>query len=144
MKSLIVSIVLMMLFLASVSAKDYSRMETVAEEQLLDPANNLGIISADVSINPQQVTVNRVTSIQETDAPTEIGAFLDGILGLYSSLVSAAPEAGDLLIVMKTNEPTATTFTCSRSWIIDVDPMNTDALEQLLYKVSTTLKRASG
>ncbi len=130
----------------NVSATDYSAAETTAENMLLDPANNLKITSADVSINTQQVTINCITqiSVQETGAPLEeFGTFLGGVLGTYISLVNAAPEVGDLLIVMKNqNQPTTATMTCPKSWVTDLDLTNENAANELIFKVFQTMKEA--
>jgi hypothetical protein len=128
------------------SAKDYSTAETVAKNLLIDPANNLGILSANVSINDQQVTISCIThiSVQEEGAPlAEFGTFLGGVLGIYMSLVSAEPDVGDLVIVMKNkNQPTVSTLSCPKSWIIGLDDMNADAVQQLMTKVFLTMKKA--
>jgi hypothetical protein len=149
MKSLIVSIVLMVLGMCiiapNVSATDYSKSETLTEKRLLDPANNLGIVSADVSINTQQVTINCITQlpIQETGAPIEaFTTFLGGILATYCPLVSAAPDVGDLLIIAKNEkQPTLATFSCPKSWINDLDPTNKAAVRKLIFKVLATYER---
>ena len=150
MKSLIVSIVLMVMAMCiiapNVSATDYSTSETLTEKQLLDPANNLGIVSADVSINPQQVTINCITQppIQESGAPIEsFTTFLGGVLAIYNSLVRAAPDVGDLLIIVKNeNQPNVATFSCPKSWIINLDPTNEDAVQELIFKVLATYERS--
>jgi hypothetical protein len=127
----------------TVSATDYSAMESYTKNLLLDPAYNLRITNADVSINTQQVTINCITqlSVQDTDAPfKEVGTFLSGVLGVYMAIVNSAPEVGDLLIVMKNfNEPVAT-FSCPKSWVTDVDPANSDASLVLMAKVLETMK----
>jgi len=129
-----------------VSATDYSAAETVAENMLLDPANNLGIKSADVSINTEQVTINCITqiSVQGTGAPlSEFATFLGGVLGTYISLVNAAPEVGDLSIVMKNqNQPTTATMTCPKSWVTGLDLTNENAANELIYRVFQTMKDA--
>jgi hypothetical protein len=57
MKEVIAALILAVCFTAiPVLATDYPKMEKSAENLLLDPAYNLGITSANVSINPQQVT----------------------------------------------------------------------------------------
>lgn len=128
----------------TVSATDYSKAEKVAENMLLDPANNLGITSADVSINTEQVTFNCITqiSVQETGAPLEqFGTFLGGVLGAYISLVKAAPEVGDLLIIMKNrNQPTTATMTCPKNWVQGIDLTNENAANDLMLKVFQTMK----
>lgn len=130
----------------NVSATDYSTAETLTEETLLDPTYNMGISSADVSINTQQVTFNCITdiSVQETGAPLEeFGTFLGGTLGLYISLVKAAPEVGDLLIVMKNNnQPTVATLSCPKRWVQDIDMTNEDAINELMMNVFQTMKEA--
>lgn len=128
-----------------VTATDYSKAEKVAENMLLDPANHLGILSADVSINTDQVTFNCVTqiSVQETGAPLEqFGTFLGGVLGTYISLVKAAPEIGDLLIIMKNqNEPSTVTMTCPKNWVQEIDLTNENAANELMLKVFQTMKK---
>ncbi len=128
----------------NISATGYSAAEIVTENLLLNPANDLGIKSADVSINTRQVTINCITqiSVQESGAPLgAVGKFLAGVLGTYVSLVNAMPEVGDLLIVWKNrNQPTVVTFTCPKSWVIDLDTV--DAADTLLYKVIMTAKIA--
>jgi hypothetical protein len=146
MRSSIVSIVLMVLGMCiiapNVSATDYSTSETLTEKKLLDPANNLGIVSADVSIDTQQVTINCITqlTIQETGAPIEsFTTFLGGVLTTYYSIVSAAPDVGYLLIIVKNeNQPNVATFSCPKSWINDLDPTNKDAVQELIFKVLAT------
>lgn len=129
-----------------VSATNYSGLETLTEEKLLDPANNLRITSADVSISPEQVTFNCVTdvSVQETGAPLEqFGTFIGGTLGLYIALVNAAPEVGDLLIIMKNrDQPTVATLSCPKSWITGIDLTDADAVNQLMMNVLLTMKEA--
>jgi hypothetical protein len=136
----------MCIIASTVSATDYSAAETVAENMLLDPANDLGITDADVSINTQQVTINCITqiSVQETGAPLEeFGKFLGGVLGTYISMVNAAPEVGDLLIVMKNNnQPTVATLSCPKSWITGLDLTNENAAQELITKVFLTMKQA--
>ncbi len=131
---------------SNVSATDYSAAETLTEETLLDPTYNMGIVSADVSISTQQVTFNCITdiSVQETGAPLEeFGAFLGGTLGLYINLVRAAPEVGDLLIVMKNrDQPTVATLSCPKSWVKDIDITNEDAVNELMMNVFLTMKDA--
>jgi hypothetical protein len=130
----------------TISATDYSKAGKAVENMLLDPANNLGITSADVSINTEQVTFNCITqiSVQETGAPLEqFGRFLGGVLGTYISLVKAAPEVGDLLIIMKNhNEPTTATFSCPKSWVSNIDLTNENAANELILKVFQTIKSA--
>jgi hypothetical protein len=127
-------------------ATDYSAAENRAENMLLDPANNLGIVNADVSINTEQVTFNCITqlSAQETGAPLEqFGTFLGGVLGTYISVVNAAPEVGDLLIVMKNqNQPTTVTMTCPKSWVTDLDLTDEKAVNELMLMVFQTTKEA--
>ncbi len=128
-------------------ATDYSAAETAAEKMLLDPANELGIKNADVSINTQQVTINCITQIsaQETGDPLEsFGKLLGGVLGVYISIVNALPEVGDLLIVLKdSNQPTVTTLSCPKSWVRDIDLHNEAAAQQLIGKVFMTIKEAA-
>jgi hypothetical protein len=128
----------------TVSATDYSAAETAAENMLLDPANNLRIESADVSINTEQVTFNCITqiSVQETGAPLEqFGTFIGGVLGTYISLVNAAPEVGDLLIIMKNqNQPTTATMSCPKSWVTGLDLTDEKAVNELMLNVFQTMK----
>jgi len=148
MKSLTVSMVPIVLFLTSVSivsSKDYSALETYTEELLLDPALDAEIVSAEVSITPQQVTANCITqfSVQETSAPTQpLINFIGSIVGIYSVLVKDVPEVGDLVIIAKNNnDPTLAKFSCPKSWVNGEDLTRADAVDQLnqiIYKVLQT------
>ncbi|VVB71165.1 Uncharacterised protein [uncultured archaeon] len=136
----------MYLIMPTISAADYSSAETVAKNMLLDPANNLGIQSADVSISTKQVTFNCIThlSVHETGAPlAEFGAFLSGALGTYISIIKAVPEVGDLLIVMKNSDgPTTSTMICPKAWVTGLDLTNENAVNELMLKVFQTMKNA--
>jgi hypothetical protein len=138
MKSLTVSMVLITLFLISASiasSRDYSALKTYTEELLLDPALDAGIVSAGVSITPQQVTANCITlfSVQETSAPTQpLINFIGSIVGIYSVLVKNVPEVGDLVITAKkNNEPTVVKVSCPKSWIEGKDLTSADSIDQL-------------
>jgi hypothetical protein len=140
--SLSLFVLVICIIAANVSAKDYSKSETFAEKMLLDPAYNMGILSADVSINTQQVTFNCITDISSQDPDAQLGlfgTFLGGTLVIYKGLVNAAPEVGDLLIVAKNNnQPTVVTLSCSKSWVKDIDVTNEDAMNELMAKVLST------
>jgi hypothetical protein len=131
------------IFTPTSSATDYSPYERVAETMLLDPTYDLHIISADVSIDTQQVKIDCITdiSVKETGAPFgEFATFLGGVLGMYMQTVNAVPEVGDLLIVTKNrNQPTVATFSCPKSWITSLDTKNVDAVNELIYKVFMTV-----
>jgi hypothetical protein len=138
-------VLIMCIIAANVSAKDYSKSETSAEKMLLDPAYNMGILSADVSINTQRVTFNCITDISSQDPDAQLGqfwTFLGGTLAIYKGLVNAAPEVGDLFIVVKNNnQPTVTTLSCPKSWVKDIDT-NEDAINELMMNVFQTMKEA--
>lgn len=129
---------------SSISAKDYSAAETFMEGKLLDPTYGMGISSADVSINEQQVTFNCITDISVPETALEqFGMFLGGTLGLYSVIVNTMPEVGDLLIVIKNkNQPTVATLTCPKSWVEGIDLTNEDTANALIFDVFSTMKKA--
>jgi hypothetical protein len=131
------------IFSPTVSAKDYSLMESMVEASLIGDFN-LSLMDANVSINTEQVTINCTTqfSMNETGAPPkEFGLLLTNVLGTYRSVVNAAPEVGDLLIVMKSwNRTTTLTMTCPKSWIQGIVSGDNNAAYELILKVFQTKK----
>jgi hypothetical protein len=125
------------------SAKDYSTQENVAENLLLDLDFDLGLDSAEVSIDTQEVTFNCITNHKDApDALGQFGHFVTGALVVYSSLVDSTPEVGDLMIVaQEANQPTVTTMTCSKSRIKEVDTTSEDAMSELMAQVILTMKK---
>ena len=124
-------------------AGDYSAQEDVAEKLLLDPDFNLGLDSAEVSIDTQQVTFNCITNHKGApDALGQFGHFVTGALVVYSGLVNSAPEVGDLVIVwQEANQPTVGTMTCSKSRIKEVDTTSEEAMSELMAQVILTMKK---
>jgi hypothetical protein len=131
------------IFSPTVSAKDYSIMELMVEASLIGDFN-LSLMDANVSINTEQVTINCTTqfSMNETGAPPkEFSLLLTNVLGAYRSVVNAAPEVGDLLIVMKSwNRTTTLTMTCPKSWIQGIVSGDNNAAYELILKVFQTKK----
>lgn len=126
---------------------DYSAAESVVEDMLLNPEYNLRIESVDVSIDTDKVIFDCITdiSVQETGAPLEqFGTFLGGVLGTYYQVVTAAPDAGDLVIIMKNkDQPTApVTMTCSKNWIKNADLTSVNGANELIAKVFSTMEKA--
>lgn len=125
-------------------AEDYSDQENVAENLLLSSDFNLGLDSAEVSIDSQQVTFNCITNHKDApDSLGQFGHFVTGALVVYSGLVNSAPEVGDLVIVwQEANQPTVGTMTCSKSRIKEVDTTNEDEMSELMAQVFMTMKKA--
>lgn len=103
-KSALIVLAFCILLPTLAGATDYSNMEIITENFLLDPVNNLEITNAAVSISPDKVEIEFVSHPSSLEA---YGATLRAILSAYVVIVNYYPDVGDLEILhMDDNAPT--------------------------------------
>ena len=121
-------------------ASKYTTDELVFENILLDPANNLEIQDASVSISPEKVEIDIISHPSSTEA---WGATAREIILIYIAIVNTYPEVGDLEIIdMSDNAPTKLRLICEKDWVLVTDINDVDSMNRLWMKVLFTMSEA--
>mgnify|MGYP006936217425 CR=1 FL=1 len=121
-------------------ASNYTTDEIIIEKLLVDPANNLEIQDAAVSISSKKVEVDIVYNPSSLEAS---GATYREILGIYTVIVEKYPEVGDLeIIAMTDNSPTKIRLICEKDWVLLTDTNDVDSMNRLWTKVLFTMSEA--
>ena len=130
-------ILTMCVIVPTISAADYSKMETLSEAYFTDHTLKLGILGPVVKISPSQVTVN-YTSVSSTTESMLLD--LTVIVGAYWGIVHKFPEVGDLLITLEDRKGDALgTLTCQKDWVKGMDDVkNVSAMSDVMQKVVGT------